>query len=120
MLDLILEALEAIFDWGGDAIDTAVDVASNVDLGDVLLIGSAIYVTNITVRSIQDELRNRKELKVKGATKVIVEDFFKNNGHTVVSLTALNDQNKRVGTLSMEGRSYSGLHKGQVIAIKNS
>lgn len=121
MIDFIIDILREIFDWGGDAIeavgDTVVDVASNVDLGDVLLIGSAIYVANLTVSSIQDELRNRRELKAKGATQVIIKDFINNNGYTEVSFAALNAQNKQVGTFSMKGRSCSGLHKGQQIAI---
>lgn len=121
MIDFILEILSDIFDWGSDAIETVgetvVDVASNVDIGDVLLLGSAIYVTNLTVSSIRDELRNRRELKAKGATQVIIKDFINSNGYTEVSFAALNAQNKQVGTFSMKGRSYSGLHKGQRIAI---
>lgn len=117
MLDLIWDAIEALFDWGGDAIDTVAEVASNVDLGDVLLIGSAIYVTNLTVNSIKDELRNRQELKAKGATQVVIKDFINQSGYTEVSFAALNAQNKQVGTFSMKGRSCSGLYKGQKIAI---
>ena len=117
MLDFILEILGEIFDWGSDAIDTVVDVASNVDIGDVLLIGSAIYVANLTVSSIQNELRNRQELKAKGATQVIIKDFINKSGYTEVSFAALNAQNKQVGTFSMKGRSCSGLYKGQKIAI---
>ena len=117
MLDLIWDAIEALFDWGGDAIDTVAEVASNVDLGDVLLIGSAIYVTHLTVNSIKDELRNRQELKAKGATQVVIKDFMNQSGYTEVSFAALNAQNKQVGTFSMKGRSCSGLYKGQKIAI---
>ena len=121
MLDFIFEILGDIFDWGSDAIeavgDTVVDVANNIDLGDVLLIGSAIYVANLTVSSIKDELHNRQELKAKGATQVIIKDFINNNGYTEVSFAALNAQNKQVGTFSMKGRSCSGLYKGQKIAI---
>lgn len=121
MLDFILDILGDIFDWGGDAIEsvgeTVAEVASNVDLGDVLLIGRAIYVANLTVSSIKDELRNRQELKAKGATQVIIKDFINSNGYTEVSFAALNAQNKQVGTFSMKGRSCTGLHKGQRIAI---
>ncbi len=121
MIDFIIDILGELFDWGGDAIEsvgeTIVDVASNVDLGDVLIIGSAIYVANLTVSSIQDELRNRRELKAKGATQVIIKEFINNNGYTEVSFAALNAQNKQVGTFSMKGRSCSGLHKGQRITI---
>ncbi len=117
MIDFLLDIIGEIFDCGSNAIDTVVDVASNVDLGDVLLIGSAIYVANLTVSSIQDELRNRQELKTKGATQVIIKDFINNSGYTEVSFTALNAQNKQVGTFSMKGCSCSGLYKGQKIAI---
>ena len=121
MLDFLIKLLGDIFDWGGDAIEsvgeTVADVASNIDLGDVLLIGSAIYVANLTVSSIKDELRNQKELKAKGATQVIITDFINNNGCTVVSFAAVNSQNKQVGTFSMKGRSCSGLYKGQKIDI---
>ena len=117
MLDFLFDIIGEIFDWGSDAIDAVVDVASNVDLGDVLLIGSAIYVANLTVSSIQDELRNRRELKAKGATQVIIKDFINNSGYTEVSFAALNAQNQQVGTFSMKGRSCSGLYKGQKIAI---
>lgn len=117
MLDLIWDAIEALFDWGAEAVDTVAEVASNVDLGDVLLIGSAIYVTNLTVNSIRDELKNRQELKAKGATQVIIKDFINQSGYTEVSFAALNAQNKQVGTFSMKGRSCSGLYKGQKIAI---
>ena len=121
MIDFFLELLGDLFESGGEVIEsvgeTVGDVVSNVDLGDVLLIGSAIYVANLTVSSIQDKLRNRRELKAKGATQVIIKDFINNNGYTEVSFAALNAQNKQVGTFSMKGRSCSGLHKGQRIAI---
>ena len=121
MLDFIFEILGDIFDGGSDAIeavgDTVLDVTNNIDLGDVLLIGSAIYVANLTVSSIKDELHNRQELKAKGAIQVIIKDFTNNKGYTEVSLAALNAQNKQVGTFSMKGRSCSGLYKGQKIAI---
>lgn len=117
MLDLILDAVEAIFGEGSDVMEALSGVADGVDIGDALLIGSAIYVANLTVSSIQDELRNRRELKAKGATQVIIKDFINQNGYTEVSFAALNAQNKQIGTFSMKGRSCSGLHKGQRIAI---
>jgi hypothetical protein len=91
----------------------------SVDLGDVLLIASTIYVTNLTVNSVRDVLRNRQELKENGATHVIIKDFIDSNdrGYTEVSFAALNEQNEQVGTFSMEGRSCSGLYVGQKIAI---
>lgn len=121
MLDFLIDLIGDLFSDGadliGDAASTVGDVVSNIDLSDVLLIGSAIYVANLTVSSIQDELRNRRELKAKGATQVIIKDFINNNGYTEVSFAALNAQNKQVGTFSMKGRSCSGLYKGQKIAI---
>lgn len=117
MFDFIIDLISDIFDWGGDAVETVADVVSSVDLGDVLLIGSAIYVANLTVSSIKDELRNRRELKAKGATQVVIKDFINHNGCTEVSFAALNAQNIQVGTFSMKGSSCSGLYKGQKIAI---
>lgn len=117
MLDFIFELLGDIFDWGSDAVEAVADAASSVSVADALLIGSAIYVTHITVKSVQDELRNRQELKAKNATKALVKEFLTENGHTTVSLAALNAQNQQVGTFKMQGNSCSGLRKGQVIEI---
>lgn len=119
MLDLIWEAIQAIFESGEEIASNIDEVVGNMDWTDVLLIGSAIYVANLTVSSIQDELRNRKELKEKGVTHVILKEIIENNEKncTVLSLEALNAQNKSVGTFKMEGKSCSGLHKGQTIAI---
>ncbi|MBD5194925.1 MAG: hypothetical protein HDS71_08865 [Bacteroidales bacterium] len=121
MLDFLIDLIGDLFSDGADLIsDTAStvgDVVSNIDLSDVLLIGSTIYVANLTVSSIKDELHNRQELKAKGAIQVIIKDFTNNKGYTEVSLAALNAQNKQVGTFSMKGRSCSGLYKGQKIVI---
>lgn len=121
MLDFIIEILGDIFDWGGDAIEsvgkTVAEVASNVDLGDVLLIGSAIYVANLSVSSIRDKLRNRQELKAKGATQVVIKKFFEERDGIRLDLVALNAQNQQVGKFSMKGNSISGLSEGQRIAI---
>lgn len=121
MLDFLIELLGDLFEEGGEIIesvgDTVVDAVSNVDLSDILLISSAIYVANLTVSSIQDELRTRKELKAKGATHVIIKDFINKSGYTEVSFAAMNAQGKQVGKFSMQGRSCSGLYKGQQIAI---
>lgn len=122
MIDFLIDLIGDLFSDGaeviGDTVSTVSDVVSNIELGDVLLIGSVIYVANLTVSSIQDELRNRRELKAKGATQVIIKDFLESHGCTVVSMDAYNAQNKKVGVLSMECRSYSGLYKGQKVAIK--
>lgn len=123
MFDFIIDIIEQIFDSTEGAIEsvveTAVDVADNVDLGDVILIGSTIYVANLTVSSIKDELRKRQELKAKGVTRVIIGDFVKDHedGCPVIHFNAYTAQNKQVGQFSMKGRSYSGLYKGQEIAI---
>ncbi len=121
MLDFLIELFRDLFEGGSEIVesvgDAVSDVATNADLGDVLLIGSAIYVANLTVSTIQDELRTRKELKAKGATQVVIKEFIDKSGYTEVSFAALNAQNKQVGTFSMQGRSYSGLYKGQKIAI---
>lgn len=117
MLDLIWEAIQALFDFGEGAIENIEELANGVDLSDALLIGSAIYVANLTVSSIQDELKNRKELKAKGATQAVIKDFLTNNGYTEISLDAFNAQNKQVGTFSMKSRSCSGIYKGQRISI---
>ena len=95
-----------MIDFFADMFDTVVDLLTDppslpIDPSDVLLIGGAIYVANLTVSSIRDELRNRQELKAKGATQVIIKDFINNNGYTEVSFAALNAQNKQVGTFSM-------------------
>lgn len=121
MLDFLIDLLGDLFESGSEIVEsfgeTVVDTVSNVDLSDVLLIGGAIYVANLTVSSIQDELRNRKELKAKGATHVIIKDFINKSGYTEVSFAAMNAQGKQVGKFSMQGRTCSGLRKGQQIAI---
>lgn len=117
MLEFIWDIISDIFDWGGEVVETVADVASEIDLGDVLLIGSAIYVANLSVSTIRNELRNRHELKAKGATQVVIKDFINKNGYTEVSFAALNAQNKQVGTFAMRGSSCSGLSVGQKITI---
>ncbi len=117
MLDFILEILEDIFDWGSDAVETVVDTATTIDISDVILFSSAIWVANLTVSSIRDNLRSRQELKAKGATQVIIKKFFDERDGIRLDLVALNAQNQQVGKFSMKGRSVSGLSEGQRIAL---
>ncbi len=117
MIDFLIDILGEIFDWGKDAGEAIIDTVTGVDLSDVLLIGSTIWVTNLTVTSIKDELRNRQELKAKGAKHVVIKEFFEERDGIVLDLVALNAQNKEIGKLSMKGQSTSGLHVGQKIAI---
>jgi protoheme ferro-lyase len=121
MLDFLIELLDDLINEGDEIVNSVseiiVDTVSNINLDDIVLISSAIYVANLTVSSIQDELRNRKELKAKGATNVIIKDFINKSGYTEVSFVAMNAQGKQVGKFSMQGRTCSGLHKGQQIAI---
>ena len=108
------EAVPGIVEGGGDLLSTAFDVVSTA-----LLIQGAIYVTTLTVDSIKSELSNRRELKNKGVTNVVIQDFIRQNGRTVVSLAALNAQNKQVGSVNIESRSsdYSSLKVGQKIQL---
>ena len=119
IFDFLGDALESLFDFGGDVADAVADVASNVDLGDVLLIGSTLYVANLTVNSIQEELRGREDLKSKGVTNVVIKEFLEKNDDdcTVLSLDAFDASGNKVGNISMKGKSCSGLYKGQRIQI---
>lgn len=119
MLDFIFEILGDIFDWDEGVIEpggeTFIDVIGNVDFGDVLLIGGAIYVANLSVDSIRDIIRNRQELKANGATQVVIKKFFEERDGIKLDLVALNAQNQQVGKFSMRGNSSSGLYEGQII-----
>lgn len=122
MLDILLELGGELIEWIGDLIDGA-DIADAVGdaasfVGDALLIGGAIYVASLTVDSIKSELRNRRELKEKGVTHVIILDFInQTNGYTEVSLAALNAQNQQVGTVKMQSKGSVNVYKGQRIAL---
>lgn len=108
------EVVSGIVEGGGELLSTAFDVVSTA-----LLIQGAIYVTSLSVDSIKLELSNRRELKNKGVTNVVIQDFIRQNDRTIVSLAALNAQNKQVGSVNIESRSsdYSSLKVGQKIRI---
>lgn len=129
MLDLLLDLGGELIDWvgdlfdGGDAISGVVDggaaVLSNAFdvLSTVLLIQGVVYVASLTVDSIRSELCNRRELKSKGVTNVVIQDFINQNGYTEISLAALNAQNQQVGTVKMQSRGTVNVRKGQKIAL---
>ena len=114
MLDWLLEL-------GGDLIEGAIELFTSDGIAEVistnLLIMGAIMVTELTVDSIQSELKRRQELKGKGVTQAIITDFVRNNGYTEISLAALNAKNQQVGTVKMKARSSSGIKKGDKISL---
>lgn len=114
MLDLLLEL-------GGDLIEGITDFFSGDSIAEVLgtglLITGAIMVTELTVDTIQSELKRRQELKGKGVTQAIITDFVRSNGYTEISLAALNAKNQQVGTVKMKARSSSGIKKGDKIRL---
>lgn len=121
MIELLGDLIEGVIDFfsdggGGEVIGDI--AAGSLDvISDALLIGSVVYVTSLTVDSIRSELGNRRELKAKGVTNVVIQDFINQSGYTEVSLAALNAQNKQVGTVKMKTKGYANVHKGQKIAI---
>lgn len=116
--------LEVVFDFLGDLFDGAAesvgDIASSIDISDVistgLLITAAITVVNLTESTVREELKNRQELKNKGVTSTVITDFIQNNGYTEVSLAALNAKNQQVGTIKMRAKT-SSLKKGDKIVL---
>lgn len=121
MLDLLGDLIEGVIDFfsdggGGEVIGDIV-AGGFVVLSDALLIGSVVYVASLTVDSIRSELGNRRELKDKGVTNVVIQDFINQSGYTEISLAALNAQNKQVGTVKMNTKGYVDVHKGQKIAL---
>lgn len=114
MFDLLLEL-------GGDLIEGIVDIFTGDGIAEVigtsLLISGAIMVAELTVDSIQSELKRRQELKGKGVTQAIITDFVRNNGYTEISLAALNAKNQQVGTVKMKARFSSGIKKGDKISL---
>lgn len=128
MLDLLFELGGDLIEWvgelfdGGDAVAGAIGgsdlIASAVDIvSTALLIQGAIYVASLTVDSIRSELNNRRELKAKGVTNVVIQDFINQNGYTEISLAALNAQNQQVGTVKMKTKGNSTVKKGQKIQL---
>lgn len=128
MLDFLLELGGDLIDWIGDLFESGVDAVTSVDttgiidgvasvVSDAFLIGSALYVVSLTADTIKSELQNRRELKDKGVTHVIIQEFIQSSGYTEVSLAALNSQNQQVGTVKMKTNDASRVHKGQKIYI---
>ncbi|MBR6591915.1 MAG: hypothetical protein IKK81_04750 [Prevotella sp.] len=114
MIELLGDLIEWIGDLfdGGAVIGTAFDVISTA-----LLIQGVVYVASLTVDSIRSELNNRRELKAKGVTNVVIQDFINQSGYTEISLAALNAQNQQVGTVKMKTSGYSNVKKGQKIQL---
>lgn len=125
MIELLGDLIEWIGDLfdGGDVIDSVVDGGSAVlgtafdVVSTALLIQGAVYVASLTVDSIRSELNNRRELKAKGVTNVVIQDFINQSGYTEISLAALNAQNQQVGTVKMKTKGYSNVKKGQKIQL---
>ena len=101
------EVLDTVVDGGAAFLGTAFDVISTA-----LLIQGVVYVASLTVDSIRSELNNRREIKAKGVTNVVIQDFINQNGYTEISLAALNAQNQQVGTVKMKTKGNSTVKKG--------
>ncbi len=86
------------------------DIVEIISTG--LLIYGAISVASLTVDTIQNELSRRQELKSKGVTSAVITEFIMQNGHTEITLAALNAQNIQVGTVKMKAKSSCGIQKG--------
>lgn len=122
MLDWIIET---ICDLAGDLFEAGVDAVSEVDWSSVisgvistgLLVAATITVASITEEAIRSQLRSRQELRNKGVTSAVIQDFIQQSGYTEVTLAALNAQNKQVGTFKMRASSASGVKKGDKISI---
>lgn len=121
MLDLLGDLIEGVIDFfsdggGGEVIGDVIAGGFSV-LSDALLIGSVVYVASLTADSIRSELSNRRELKAKGVTNVVIQDFINQSGYTEISLAALNAQNQQVGTVKMKTSGYTNVKKGQKIQL---
>ena len=108
----VSEGVTDVVGGGADILNIAFDVVSTA-----LLIQGAVYVASLTVDSIRSELNNRRELKNKGVTNVIIQEFIEKNGYTEISLAALNAQNQQVGTVQMRTKGSSNVEKGQRIKL---
>ncbi|MCH5176044.1 MAG: hypothetical protein J1F40_09165 [Prevotellaceae bacterium] len=108
----VSEGVTEVVGGGADILNIAFDVVSTA-----LLIQGAVYVASLTVDSIRSELNNRRELKNKGVTNVIIQEFIEKNGYTEISLAALNAQNQQVGTVQMRTKGSSNVEKGQRIKL---
>lgn len=113
MLEFLLECagdlIESVGEFIGELFGEAGEVVSTINIGDVIattaLLGGAITVASLTESVIRNELSKRQELKNKGVTHAIVQDFVQSNGYTEITLAALNAQNQQVGTVKMKAQS---------------
>ncbi len=81
-----------------------------------LLIDITIELINVTIESIKKALEHRSEIKSNNVFCVIVKDFIKESNCTVVTLEALNAENKKVGNIKVSGSKIS-VKKGDKIAL---
>lgn len=124
MLEFLLECagdlIESVGEFIGELFGEAGEVVSTINIGDVIattaLLGGAITVASLTESVIRNELSKRQELKNKGVTHAIVQDFVQSNGYTEITLAALNAQNQQVGTVKMRAQS-SYVKKGDKIQL---
>lgn len=124
MLEFLLECagdlIESVGEFIGELFGEAGEVVSTINIGDVIsttaLLGGAITVASLTESVIRNELSKRQELKNKGVTHAIVQDFVQSNGYTEITLAALNAQNQQVGTVKMKAQS-SYVKKGDKIQL---
>ena len=102
MLEFLLECagdlIESVGEFIGELFGEAGEVVSTINIGDVIattaLLGGAITVASLTESVIRNELSKRQELKNKGVTHAIVQDFVQSNGYTEITLAALNRMRK--------------------------
>ncbi len=124
MLEFLLECagdlIESVGEFIGELLGEAGEVVGTINIGDVIattaLLGGAITVASLTESVIRNELSKRQELKNKGVTHAIVQDFVQSNGYTEITLAALNAQNQQVGTVKMKAQS-SYVKKGDKIQL---
>lgn len=112
MLDKWLDTLERSLDSVTEGMECIADVISTT-----LLISGSIVVGELSVKTIQAELCNRKELKYCGVTQVLIQEFIAQSSYTVVTLAALNAKRKQVGTVMMQAKKVSALKEKQLIKI---
>lgn len=125
MIEWLLKAagdlIEALFEGGAEIAGDAIEGLSAIGISEVistgLLVYGAISVANLTVSTIKSELNRRQELKAKGVKSAVITEFIEQNGHTEITLAALNAQNKQVGTVKMQSRTSSGIKKGTKISL---
>lgn len=110
------EFIGEIFGSGvGEAVAEGATAVASVAAA-AMLVSGVIAVVSLTVDSIRNELRNRKELIDKGVLSVVVADFIKYSDCTVITLDALDAANNTVGRVKMKGTNCS-VSKGQRIAL---